>query len=278
MRPARKIGERAIDRSTYAIFVNSTDSFEDTWRPFFHLLGDFWPQEQPVVLNTERKSFAYPGVPIICTQVARAGEARISWSECMIRALDTIPTEEFVYLQDDYFLYASVDTAIVDEAVDIVRREGLDCLRLVECGEAGPYEATSYPWLCSVSRTAHYRISLQAAVWTKTGMRKYLRAHESPWELEVWGSKRASRIPGRIWAVDRDVYSEEHRQLIPYVPTGIVRGKWKRDVVELLFAEHGIEVPFEVRGWLPPEGPARSTFMQKVAKAPKFAWDRMRSL
>ena len=109
-------------------------------------------------------------------------------------------------------------------------------------------------------------------------MRKYLRSHESPWQMEVWGSKRAARTAGRIWAVNRDVYSETRTQVIPYVPTGIVRGRWKRDVVEDLFAEHGIEVPFEVRGWLPPSWPPRSTFTQKLGKLPKFGWDRIRSL
>lgn len=262
----------------YSVFVNSTDSFEDTWGPFFHLLADYWPRAPRVVLNTERKCFECPGMPVACTRVAREGEASIPWGECMIRALDHIPTDIFIYLQDDYFLYDDVRTDVIEEAVGIVRREGLDCLRLVECGEAGPYEPTTYPWLVSVSRHAAYRISLQAGIWTKTGMRKYLRAHESPWQMEVWGSKRAARIPGEIWAVDRNVYSEESRQIIPYEPTGIVRGQWKRDVVEDLFAEHGIEVPFEVRGWLPPEGPARSSLAEKVRKAPKFAWDRVRSL
>jgi hypothetical protein len=262
----------------YTVFVNSTDSFEDTWPPFFHLLDDFWPQTSPVILNTERKSYSHPDVPILCTQVAREGETHVPWGECMLRALEHIPTETFVYLQDDYFLCDAVKIDVVDEAARHVQTEGLDCLRLLECGGAGPYEATGYSWLCSVSRTARYRISLQAAIWTKAGMRKYLRAHESPWQMEVWGSKRAARIEGRIWAVDRDTYSEERTQVIPYVPTGIVRGQWKRDVVEGLFAEHGIEVPFEVRGWLPPGGPRRSTNAQKLGKLPKFAWDRLRSL
>jgi len=266
------------DAPAYTIFVNSTDSFADTWEPFFHLLADFWPQSNPVILNTERAPFTHASVPITCTQVAREGEARIPWGECMLRALDHIPTETFVYLQDDYFLYAPVLTEIVDEAARIVHAENLDCLRLMECGGAGPYEPTDYSSLLSVSRTARYRISLQAALWTKTGMRRYLRSHESPWEMEVWGSKRAARIDGRIWAVNRDVYSETTKQVIPYIPTGIVRGQWERSIVEGLFAEHGIEVPHEVRGWLPPGGPRRSSFVTKLRKAPGYAWDRVRSL
>jgi len=264
-------------QASYSIFVNSTDSFEDTWDPFFHLLADFWPSSEPVILNTERKTYRHPLVPITCTRVARAGETRIPWGECMIRALDHIPTESFVYLQDDYFLFDFVDTDVVGEAVRIVGAEGLDCLRLMECGGAGPYEPTAYPWLCSVARTAAYRISLQAGVWTRTGMRKYLRRHESPWQMEVWGSKRASRIDGRIWAVDRDVYSELHTQVVPYVPTGIVRGRWERGIVEDLFAGHGIRVPFEVRGWSPPGGPSKRTLPRRLARLPKFTLDRIRS-
>lgn len=266
------------DAPAYTIFVNSTDSFEDTWGPFFHLLADFWPASGPVVLNTERKGYSHPLFDVTATRVAREGETRIPWGECMLRALDHIPTETFVYLQDDYFLCAPVLTDVVAHAAHIVEAENLDCLRLMECGDAGPYESTTYPWLCSVSRTAAYRISLQAGIWTKTGMRKYLRTHESPWQMEVWGSKRAARIPGKIWAVNRDIYSEYREQVIPYEPTGIVRGLWKRDAVEGLFAEHGIAMDFGKRGWLPAGGPPRSTLVQKLGKLPKFTWDRIRSL
>jgi len=262
----------------YSIFVNSTDSFEDTWEPFFRLLYEYWPQSALVTLNTETKSYRHPDVPIACTQVARAGESRIPWGECMLRALDHIPTEMFVYLQDDYFLYDPVLTGVVDEAAQVMLEEGLDCLRLMECGGSGPWEPTSYPWLWSLARNAKYRIALQAGLWTKTGMRKYLRAHESPWQMEIWASRRAARIPGKIWCVSREVYSDDHPQVIPYVPTGIVKGRWNRDAVELLFAQHSIEMPFEKRGWWDAAAYPRSSFATKLSKAPRYGWDRVRSL
>ena len=264
--------------TSYTLFVNSTDSFADTWEPFFHLLADYWPQDRPVVLNTETKAFTNPAFEIISTRVAREGERHISWGECVMRALDSIPTETFVYLQDDYFLYAPVRTDVVDEAVRVVESEDLDCLRLMECGGAGPYRPTPYPWLCEVSPRSHYFIALQAGIWTKTGMRRLLRTHESPWQMEIWGSRRAARLGARIWAVNRDVYSEEHEQVIPYEPTGIVRGQWKRDIVEALFAQHGIVTDYSQRGWLPDSGPTRSSLATKLRKLPAYAWARVRSL
>lgn len=262
----------------YTLFVNSTDSFEDTWDPFFHLLARHWPQSSPVVLNTETKSYTHPLVDVRSTQVARPGEGTIPWGECMLRALEHIPTELFVYLQDDYFLYAPVMTDVVDDAAEIMTAEGLDCLRLMECGGGGPWEPTEYPWLWSLAVNARYRIALQAGLWTKSGMRKYLRAHESPWQMEIWGSRRASRIPGKIWCVSREVYHETKPQVIPYVPTGIVKGKWNRDAVEPLFAAEGLSVPYELRGWWDPERPKRSSLPAKIRKAPRYAWDRLRSL
>ncbi len=265
----------------YTIFVNSTDSFEDTWGPFFRLLTEYWPQVDHVVLNTETKEFSYPGLRIDATKTARPGEGRIPWGECMIRALVAIPTEYFVYLQDDYFLFDAVKAGVVDQAVGLMEAESLDCLRLMECGGAGPYEPTDHPWLVSVARDARYRISLQAGVWSKQGMMKYLRAHESPWQMEVWGSKRAARTDGRIWAVSRHVYGDDHSQIIPYVPTGIVKGKWSRDAVEELFRTHGIDVDFEQRGWWDSESAVHKDvrwILSKLPKAPRYVWNRMRSL
>jgi len=262
----------------YTVFVNSTDSFEDTWRPFFHLLSRYWPKAGSVVLNTETKAFTCDDVEVHATQVALPGETRIPWGECMLRALESIPTELFVYLQDDYFLYAPVKTEVVDKAAATMMDEGLDCLRLMECGGGGPWEPTAYPWLWSLSRNATYRIALQAGLWTKTGMRKYLRAHESPWQMEIWGSRRASRIPGKIWCVSREVYHETRPQVVPYVPTGIVKGRWNREAVEDLFAAEGLHVPYAERGWWDPERPQRSSLPHRIRKAPRYAWDRLRSL
>lgn len=262
----------------YAVFVNSTDSFEDTWDPFFHLLHEYWPQVVRVTLNTETKAYSRPDMEVVSTRIARKGETRPPWGECMLRALDRIPTEMFVYLQDDYFLYDRVDTEKVDEAARVMEAEGLDCLRLMECGGAGPWAPTSYPWLWSVSRHATYRISLQAGLWTKTAMRKYLRSHESPWQMEVWGSRRAARTPGEIWCVSRDTHGDGQPQVVPYVPTGIVKGRWNRAAVGALFASHDLRVPFDERGWWDPAAPPRSSLGAKAAKLPKFAWDRVRSL
>jgi len=88
-----------IESPDYTILVSSTGSFADMRAPFFHLLNDFWPQSRPDILNTEAKSFSRPDVPITCTQIAGEDETDIPCGEYMLRALDHIPNETFVYPQ-----------------------------------------------------------------------------------------------------------------------------------------------------------------------------------
>ena len=184
----------------YSVFVNSTDSFEVTWEPFFRLLHEYWPEAGPVTLNTETKDFAHPDVPVTATRVARPGETAIAVGRVHAARPRAHPDGAVRLPAGRLLPLRSRDDRRRRRGRAIVEAEGLDCLRLMECGDSGPWETTPYPWLWSLSRNAAYRIALQAGFWTKTGMRKYIRAHESPWQMEIWGSRarRADRRPDMV--------------------------------------------------------------------------------
>lgn len=260
--------------SPYTILVNSTDSFEDCWIPFFKLFSDYWPNcNRPIVLNTEVKRFDYPGLNIVCSQVAlQAPGKRLSWSECLHRCLETIDTPLVLYLQEDYFLHGPVDVKRIDEFADLMLQKNYSCIRLMECDGSGPWRPTDHPLLWEVDQRSKYRIALQAGLWNKRSLQRYLRLHESPWQLEYFGSKRAHRVADSIFCVNRDVFNDQTHQVFPYQPTGVVAGRWKREVVIDLFMRHGITVDFSARGFYDPERPRKKRpLLHRV-------WDRMRSL
>jgi len=78
--------------------------------------------------------------------------------------------------------------------------------------------------------------------------------------------------------VSRDVYGDAQPQVIPYTPTGIVKGRWYADAVVDLFAREGIEIDYERRGWYDPANPPRSSLTTKFRKLPGFVAARIRSL
>jgi hypothetical protein len=246
-------------KSLYSILVNSTDGFEDCWQPFFTLLDKYWAGSKPtIVLNTETKDFKYGGLDIICSKVAGTKPAEnLAWGDCLLRCLEKIDSEIILYLQEDYFINAPIRVDQIETFVEIMLKEQYSYISLVPFSNGGRWRPTKYPYLCEVDQKAPYRISLQAGLWRKERLRFYIRRHETPWQFEVWGSRRAHRIKDSFLSISHDVFDHPSRQIIPYEPTGIVKGKWNRGVVYRLFLENGIEVDFSRRGFYDPRHESR---------------------
>jgi hypothetical protein len=258
-----------------SILVNTSDSFEDCWNPFFQLFATYWPDcDWPIVLNTETKNYSYPGLNIRCARVAEGESRRLSWSECLMRCLDGIATPYLLYLQEDYFLEGPVQAEKLKALVDEMRAGRADVIRVMECGGSGPWHATKNPELWRVDQNARYRIALQAALWRTNTLRGQLRAHESPWQLEAFGSARARRNKSeKVLCVNRDLYHGQGKEIFPYTPTGVVSGRWQKRVVVDLFGRHGIEMDFTRRGFYGEDGSPkpRAPLVHRLA-------DRLRSL
>lgn len=239
-----------IRNAEITILVNTSDSFEDCWDPFFTLFARYWPNcSYPIVLNTESKDYSFEGLNIVCSKVALGENRRLTWSECLARALDGIKSPYILYLQEDYFLESGVREDALNLMLDFVRGGQADVIRLSEAKDAGPWLVKEDAIAWKVSRRAKYQISLQAALWRKDFLRAQIRLHETPWQLESYGSKRLKRQKTKIYCVNRGQFSGDGKEIIPYKPTGVIAGKWVRQVVEPLFALNNIEVNFNVRGF-----------------------------
>ncbi len=235
----------------YCIVVSSCDAYSDCWTPFFTLLSLYWKPAPPTVyLNTETQAFAFPGLDIHCPRVGREIDGELAWSERLIRTLDSIPYEIVLYLQEDYFIYDSVDVAVIDKLVDLMRRESISHISLAQCSRPGI--RSTCPFLSHIPQDAKYRISAQAGLWNKSALRSYLRRHETVWEFEWYGTLRARRKRDSFFLVNQDYERLQGRWIIPYRPTGIEHGRWVRERVEKLFADHHISVDYAARGFYDP--------------------------
>lgn len=99
---------------SYSILVNTCDSFEDCWEPFFRLWSLYWPDcPARVYLNTEYKTYSGPEKNVVslrsCAGRTIPGRRRATWSECLKWALEAMETDTVLYMQEDYFLTAPVD-------------------------------------------------------------------------------------------------------------------------------------------------------------------------
>lgn len=233
----------------FTVLVNSSDGYEDCWDPFFRLFNLHWPACQaPILLNTELKDWSCPYLPVRCSRVQAAVGRRLSWSECLLAALDQVTTPLVLYFHEDYFLQAPADVPTIEAlASEMLRDRSVRHIGLTHYGASGPFTATADPRLWRISRRSPYRISTQAGLWHTETLRRYLREPENAWMFEILGTWRARLTNEQFLTVNRDCFGPG-RRVLDYIHTGIVRGRWHRDI-PAVFERFGVRMRFEDRGF-----------------------------
>lgn len=232
------------------IFVNTSDNFDDCWGPFFRLFNLYWPDcPFPIVLNTETKDYQYKSLDITCSKVSAGDATRIGWSECLLRALDKIQTPYILYLQEDYFLESPVKEDRILDLLNELRAGVAGAIRFSGSNGIGPFHPTKSSLILEVDKSAKWRLSLQAGLWKKSVLASLVRKHETPWQLESYGSIRTRWLKDKICCVNSVNNTSFDNEIFPYTPTGVVAGRWVREVVEPLFKKHEIDINFSIRGF-----------------------------
>ncbi len=235
----------------YSILINTCDKFEDCWNPFFKLWNLYWPDcKGKVYLNTEFKDYVYPGLDIIpvkgCVGKQYKGKYA-TWSQCLRWALERIDSDVILYMQEDYFLNDYVKNDIVEEYVKLMYdKPDLSCIQLTHHGIPS-LSPTEYNHLHYSDPNYFSYLSCQASLWRKEIMMSLIRDHETAWNFEWWGSKRAKYMGLEFLTINHSWLKKEG-VIIPYIATGIIGGRWYRPVVEL-FKDHQIEMDYSKRGF-----------------------------
>lgn len=237
-----------MPQQKFTILVNTSDGFADCWEPFFKLFTLYWPNcKVKILLNTEITDWSFPGLNLHCTQVG-VGAGKLTWSECLIRALDRVDTPLVLYFQEDYFLERPVDVSLIHELVDMMEADPkVKHIGLTHFGSGGPFHPTSDTRIWEIDQKARYRISTQAGLWRRESLQSYLKPEENGWMFEIYGTRRSRKRQEYFLTVNRDIYCPKQTPVFQYTHTGVIKGKWHPDMPQL-FARHSIAVDFEQRG------------------------------
>jgi hypothetical protein len=221
------------------LFVSSSDSYEDCWRPFFFLLKKFWPGcDLPIVLNTETKSFAFEGLNITCT---KTGKQR-TFGKTFHAGLEQVNTDNIFLIMIDYFIMEDINETYLREAYEVFVQEQLDSLYLVAMTTIKETTALRHN-ICLVSSPGEDRFSFQSAFWKKESIKKYVLEHENPWLSECFGSRRYE------YTNDRLAFVSKSMEPLKYLHTGALHeAKWLKETVPNL-EELGVSLNWQSRGF-----------------------------
>lgn len=206
--------------------------------PFCHGLAKYWPDcPYPLYFITNQKTPP-------CGQTIAVGADR-GWSGNLLIALRQIETPLVLYAQEDYWITRAVDQSMIADYVSLLEQGRADYIRLY------PAPGPDYPFpldnrLGIWAQHAPYRTSNQMSLWRRSVLQDLLRADETGWNFEVWGSLRSRKYAERFLCVSKRKYG------ISYVFTAIVDGEWI-PAARQYAASEGIDVDFDslpTKPWL----------------------------
>lgn len=233
----------------YSIIVNSSDDYQDCWPPFFVLFKKYWPESDATIyLNTGKKDWSDQcQEKIICTKVENNENKRLTWSECLIKALDMIETPLVLYLQEDYFIDKMVSHDRIENYASIMLSNcEIGCINLSRHGGKSNNNKFLADDLSFVGQNVKYRVSTQAALWRVDTLKSYLSPEENGWMFEIYGTWRSRRRKDIFLTAN---FSENiGGACIDYLHTGVIKGKWNRSIAKV-FEKNDINVDYEIRGF-----------------------------
>lgn len=230
------------------LFLSTYDGGEDLWEGFFKALSVQWPNmNMRIVLNTETKSYSYPGFVIESFQPSL--HKKQTWSERIIESLKHVETDLVLLFLEDFWLDSQVDDVFFKKTVewmkqnpDVANFSYYPCLPGLNIQDFRFERFELRPQVCE------YKLNCQVGLWRTKELISFFRPHESPWDWEIWGSMRASRYKQKFYSLRWNaplVFSYGDNL------TGCVvrRGRWVKGTVIPLAEKYSLQIDYSIRGF-----------------------------
>lgn len=218
------------------VYVLTNDKHLFLLKGFTACFRRFWPEQSVVVAGYHPPDEPLPeGFSFL--SLGDVNPPADHWSDGLHRLLDHIHQPHFLLMLEDYWLYEAVDVEKIKSMFRLMAwldKRHSEVLRLDLSGDRaaladhrrapGSWETT--PIIESLWNSP-YQMSLQAAIWSKNTLRKYLPGGWSPWQFEVEGSETLSRLGPQ----GPKVYGVE-QPLLRYQPVYRAgRNRWQTDKI-----------------------------------------------
>jgi hypothetical protein len=114
----------------------TTSKYADIWPMYFNQLTKHKGGIKSYALSDTGSGSMYP---FLEHQLIEHDDNTQYWAQ-YAQALDKIPEDYVIYLQDDFFLYADVNHELLQRALDFLKDSDYDYVRLIRCGYQTPLD------------------------------------------------------------------------------------------------------------------------------------------
>ncbi len=177
------------------VFCFTSDKYLWAVKGFVHQMQKYWLGMETVVIGFTEPDFNLPRNFSFHSVGKFKDYPAERWSDAVIEFLNGVEDEIFVLMLEDYWLTRKVD----DKAVDLLtwymqKYPDISSIDLTTDRLYGSnimdYRSLDTLDLVINSPPAPYHFSLQARMWRRSEILRYLIPGETPWQTELDGSRR----------------------------------------------------------------------------------------
>jgi hypothetical protein len=180
------------------VLVLTSDHYLHALQPFAYLFNKYWGGGQQVLVGGFKSpEFVLPGNFGFVSLGAMSDYPLDKWSDAFIKFLNLVPDEVFIFMLEDYWLVRPVDTDAVRILYDYMLQFDY-VLKVDLCADRlyamnmSDYGSVSRLDLVQSHRGSPYHMSLMTGLWRKELLLKHVVPGESPWDIEIKGTRRLS--------------------------------------------------------------------------------------
>ena len=188
---AMPVVRRFVEPERMEVTVLTSNAYLHCLPPFAYLFNKFWSVNQAVkVVRYEVRPL---NLPTNFTNYAIGKQADYTWSSGLIKYLNGYNGELVVLMLEDYFLSEQAHAVRINQLYAYMQQNPKiakidltnDRLKVAH----KPFPDKDFDFIQSAP-DAPFQTSLQAAIWRKDFLLRFLNPKENPWQFEKLGTKR----------------------------------------------------------------------------------------
>jgi len=179
----KRLVEDHIVRPGISILVLTSNDYVHILAGFAYLFNKYWSDKQLVTaLRYDRRP---PWLPPNFYAPAAGKQSELTFSQGLRRFVESsYPSEMFILLLEDYYLSRKVDIKRINELWALME-SNVNISKIDLSGDLVKREHLEYRrGLVEAAPEALYQTSLQAAIWRRDYLLRFLEPHENPWQFE----------------------------------------------------------------------------------------------
>lgn len=210
------------------VFTYTHDNHIDLWEPYLDSLDKYFPKVNSVVIANKdyedygrHKFYSYDDTKNYCEEYARCLE-------------DHIDTKYFIYMQEDFILYNTVNLEAINRYIKFLEQNTFSFVRLIRCGDVTDTRVVDDLYHITESNKPHTSVnsfSMQPTIWNKEKFIQLYRLTKNDRFGEYGFTENMNRLNIRgVYAYNGEPIrknSQHHdSSVFPYIATAVVKGKW----------------------------------------------------